>query len=409
MLTNHSDPPPQDTTPVFYFTVNNPANPMAVAKTAIRTHEHLYWDAHIPDGEIDHELAVASLSIATGEPRGRISNLILAFHQLAELPLLHQLQHRLFHLDLQRLIVISNALFGLDPEHLPVIDEHLTGYLTPTAPNQSLPTAGAIRNRIKAIRDMVDDPRATGTTAEKDFTVSFGADGNADLYASLSEVDGHVVEEAVKKHARATGKTEAEAFRDLVLGNINIQVILNLYRANDLAESPVWANGVGWLDATSGEHWAGRADKHRDIDATRDKHLTSHDPSPDITAAVEGRDDTCSFPNCRVKAMRCDLDHRVNHADGGCTCVGNLKGLCRHHHNGKTSGRIKYLFDPVTGIGVWLLVDGTWAVTVPEGPLTPTSARWAQTVSQYRTKHRARWAAAAKAEGVEVQDEEAPF
>ena len=76
-----------------------------------------------------------------------------------------------------------------------------------------------------------------------------------------------------------------------------------------------------------------------------------------------------------------------------------------------------YVLDPLTGIVVWLLADGTWAVTVPEGPLTPTSARWAQTVSQYRTRHRNRWAAAARreaeatanAQAAADQDDNPPF
>lgn len=57
---------------------------------------------------------------------------------------------------------------------------------------------------------------------------------------------------------------------------------------------------------------------------------------------------------------------------------------------------MKYLSDALTGITITVFEDGTWAVTVPEGPLTPQSARWAQTVSQYRSAHRKRWAAAAK-------------
>ena len=131
-----------------------------------------------------------------------------------------------------------------------------------------------------------------------------------------------------------------------------------------------------------------------------------------LAAAVEGRDGGCVAPYCTVPADRCDIDHRINHEDGGCTCAGNLSSACRHHHNGKTDGRCVYLSDPVTGIVVWVWQDGTWAVSVPEGPLTPQCARWAQTVSQYRTTHRKREAAAAKAEAeaktTEVQEDAPP-
>lgn len=398
--------------PPNYYTVNDLNNPMAVSKTAMRKAEHLFWDQHIPDEDTDHELAVATLNLATGESRYRINNLILAFYQLGELPRLNALQHELFHLDLGRLIAITHALFGLNPEHLPTVDEHLTVYLTPTAPNQALPSTHSLKRTINSIRDMLDDPRAAGTEEKKEFTVAVGTDGTADLYATVTDIDGRVIADAVNKQAAATGKTEAEALVDLILDNIAVKVTLNLYKANDLADAPVWANGIGWLDAQSGERWTERATRTQDMDEAMDKHLAGHDPCHAIKAAVEGRDGICRFPGCNVPAIRCDSDHRINHADGGPTCVHNLTSLCRHHHNDKTAGRIKYFMDPATGIVIWLLADGTWAVTVPEGPLTPKSARWAQTVSQYRTTHRKRWAAAAQreAENTEVvQDDEPPF
>lgn len=400
------------TNPPTYYTVNNLDNPMAVARTAMRKADHLFWEQSIPGEDTDHELAVATLNIATGESRYRINNVILAFYQLGDLPGLNALQHELFHLDLSRLIAIAQALFGLNPDHLPVVDEHLTDYLTPTVPNQALPSTNAIKRTINAIRNMLDDPRATSAQEKKEFNVSVGTDGTADLYATVSDVDGQIIVDAVAKHAKATGKTEAEALVDLILSNISVDVTLNLYKANDLAEAPVWASGIGWLDAQSGNSWAERATRTQDMDKAKEKHLAGHDPCRAIKAAVEGRDGICRFPGCNVPAFRCDCDHRINHADGGSTCVHNLSSLCRHHHNGKTTGRALYHMDPETGIVIWLLADGTWTVTVPEGPLTPKSARWAQTVSQYRTAHRKRWAAAAKRETEDttvVQDEEPPF
>lgn len=401
--------------PPTYYTVNNPDDELAVAIAANRKNEHLLLKEAMPDGDTDFELTIATLAISTGYSRRRISTIILAFFQLADLPLLNALQHELFHLDIQRLITIANALFGLDPEHLPMVDELLTEYLTPTAPNQTLPLADSISRKIKAIRDMLNDPKATGdgTGAGREFNVSDNTDGTTDLYATVDPVEGKLIDDAVTKHAAATDKTKGEAFVDLILNNLKVQVVLNVYRASDLANAPVWAAGTGWLDETTGDQWAARAGKVQDMDEAMVKHLNGHDPCHAIKAAVQGRDGTCRFPGCTVPAIKCDCDHRINHADGGSTCVHNLSSLCRHHHNDKTAGRIRYLMDPVTGIVVWLLANGTWAVTVPEGPLTPQSARWAQTVSQYRTKHRQRWAAAAKHEAAakttEIQEDEPPF
>lgn len=402
--------------PPYYFSVNNVDNPTAVAGTSMRRAWHLYWEGLIPEEDTDLELAVASLSIGTGESRGRVQSLIMAFYQLADLPRLHSLQHQFFHLDLNRLLAISTALAGLNPDHLPTVDEHLTEYLTPCAPNQMLPSTGAIKRKIAAIRDMVDDPRATGSRVRKNFNISVGTDGTAEVHAEVSPMDAQMIQDAVTQHAANTGKTEAEALVDLIREHINLDVTVNLYTAKDLADAPVWSSSVGWLDACSGVEWVGHATRFRDMDEAMGKHTSGHDPTPDIAAALTGRDGTCGFPGCNVKAENCDCDHRVNHADGGATCRHNCKRLCRHHHNPKTNGRIAYLMDPVTGITVWVLEDGSWAVDVPEGPLTPASARWAQTVSQYRTAHRKRWAAEARAEAraaaeatAEPQADEPPF
>lgn len=401
--------------PPNYFTVNNSADPLAVALTEVRRSEHLLFELALPDEGTDFELAVATLSISTGYSRHRIHQLILAFLQLADLPQLNTVQHELFHLDHPRLIAISSALFGLNPEHLELVDSLLTDFFTPVSPNQALPSARSISNKIIAIRDMLKDPRATrgdGGPERKEFNVADNTDGTTDLYATVDPVEGKLIDDAVTKHATTTGKTKGEAFVDLLFKKVKVSVTLNIYKANDLANAPVWGSGIGWLDEHTGHHWASRTTKTQDMDKAMGKHIAGHDPTPDIRAAVDGRDGGCTAPNCTTSAGYCDIDHRINHADGGCTCTDNLCSLCRRHHNGKTFGRTQYLNDRVTGIVVSVLEDGTWAVTVPEGPLTPQSARWAQTVSQYRTAHHNRWEAAARQESettTGAQEDKPPF
>lgn len=397
------------TNPPYYFTVNNHTDDIAMGLTAARRHEHLLLESAMPKEDDDFEHAVAALSISTGRSRHRIHKLILAFLQLTELPQLNAVQHDLFHLDQQRLITISSALFGLKPEHLEIVDSLLTDFLTPSAPNQALPSVRAITNKILAIRDMLKDPRATKAdtgSGNKEFNVSDNGDGATDIFATVDPVEGKLINDAVTKHATATGKTKGEAFADLVLSKIKVVVALNVYKANDLAHAPVWGGGIGWLDERTGHHWVSRSTKTRDMDEAMGKHVSGHDPTPAIRAAIEGRDGGCTHPYCTTSSQHCDIDHRINHADGGCTCADNLCSLCRRHHNGKTCGRIRYLHDRVTGIVVSVLEDGTWAVTVPEGPLTPQSARWAQTVSQYRSAHHKRWEAAARQESAATTDAE---
>ncbi len=64
----------------------------------------------------------------------------------------------------------------------------------------------------------------------------------------------------------------------------------------------------------------------------------------------EAADQHCTHPGCTRPAVRCDVDHTVDYADGGRTTRANTTLRCRRHHNGKTHGgwRIENP-DPVTG------------------------------------------------------------
>ncbi|WP_080795994.1 HNH endonuclease signature motif containing protein [Corynebacterium pacaense] len=396
--------------PTFYYAVNNQNNPIATSRTQIRRMEHLFWEENLPPEEADLDSAVASLSAATGESRTRINFLVLAFAQLRELPRLNALQHELFHLDLNRIIAISTGLFGLHPCNLGSVDDLLTEYLTAGTPNEILPSAESIRRRIKSIRDALDDARATsrsGTQQDISFGVEISPEGSAEVGATIDAVDGKLLREAVEAHASATGMSPAQAFVDIIRNRIRVTVILNLYKARDLVDAPVWADGLGWVDRQTGSHWEDQAARTRDMDAAGGTTTEAHDPPADLRSAVVGRDGCCRFPGCRVPASRCQADHRVNHSTGGPTCRANLVMLCQHHHNMKTDGRVNYLLDPHTGIIVWLFLDGSWAVTTPEGPLTPVNARWAQTVSQYRARHHQSWRDAATREN-QPEDRDAP-
>lgn len=64
----------------------------------------------------------------------------------------------------------------------------------------------------------------------------------------------------------------------------------------------------------------------------------SYRPASAIARQVKIRDGTCRFPNCAVRAERCDLDHVVPWPLGP-TAPANLISLCRHHHRLKTFTR----------------------------------------------------------------------
>ncbi len=64
-------------------------------------------------------------------------------------------------------------------------------------------------------------------------------------------------------------------------------------------------------------------------------------PTQGLRDAVVARDKTCTFPGCRVRAARCDIDHiePFDEEAGAATPqtrIDNLHALCRHHHRAKT-------------------------------------------------------------------------
>ncbi|MDT7600824.1 MAG: hypothetical protein QOK26_2901 [Pseudonocardiales bacterium] len=83
-------------------------------------------------------------------------------------------------------------------------------------------------------------------------------------------------------------------------------------------------------------------------------------PPAHLAAHVVARDQTCVFPGCRIRADRCDLDHRVPFdADGGngATSDVNLSALCRPHHRLKQQ----------PGWRLARYADGTLAWRTPTG------------------------------------------
>lgn len=50
---------------------------------------------------------------------------------------------------------------------------------------------------------------------------------------------------------------------------------------------------------------------------------------------LRARDQHCRFPGCRRAAIRCEIDHTIDAAQGGPTALWNLAHLCQRHHSMK--------------------------------------------------------------------------
>ena len=79
---------------------------------------------------------------------------------------------------------------------------------------------------------------------------------------------------------------------------------------------------------------------HDDLEADHARWLSAepephHDPSAALTRHIQTYYPTCIAPACSVRATSTDTDHTIEYPLGP-THVGNLRPLCRRHHNLKT-------------------------------------------------------------------------
>ncbi|MGH3926762.1 MAG: HNH endonuclease signature motif containing protein, partial [Pseudonocardiaceae bacterium] len=86
--------------------------------------------------------------------------------------------------------------------------------------------------------------------------------------------------------------------------------------------------------------------------------LAVQDPTARFAGAalrrhVQIRDRSCVYLGCRYPARNADLDHTVDHVDGGATTEANSGPLCRHDHRLKHAGRWR-LYQPEPGCFTWI-------------------------------------------------------
>jgi len=91
---------------------------------------------------------------------------------------------------------------------------------------------------------------------------------------------------------------------------------------------------------------------------------TGYHPSRALQHLIRARSGTCTAPDCRRPAARCDLDHTVPWDQGGRTCECGLAPLCRHHHRCKQAEGWR-LAQPEPGVLVWHTPAGRTYATTP--------------------------------------------
>ena len=374
--------------PSAYYSVSSRHDKAAVRGTRARREDYEMWQEELPDDDADYRLALARLRRSTGRGDTFITSAIFAHRRIRQLPRLKAVQERHFHLDMTRLKTIDSVLDKIDAdnaEHMAVVDEELATFLTPTRANQNLPTPGQISKKLNAIIQTFDTSVSENDDPLPDpkdnFSVGYDADRSY-LTLETDAVTGMEIEERVRKYAVAHNIGQPEALAALVRGEGTTNVTLNIYRAHDIPDAPGWMSGVGYLNPTVTDELVARASKIQDMDELYDKAVDGYATPDDIRAVVIGFDGVCTEAGCDTPAHRAQMEHRINHDEGGPTTAANLAAFCSTHHNVKTDGRVIYLIDPFTREKYLLYEDGTWVVSEPRGPLSLKERRWLQTVAQ---------------------------
>ena len=101
---------------------------------------------------------------------------------------------------------------------------------------------------------------------------------------------------------------------------------------------------------------------HDDLEADHSRWLSAgpephHDPSAALTRHIQTYYPTCIAPACSVRATSTDTDHTIEYPLGP-THVGNLRPLCRRHHNLKTHHGHRLATD-ANGTLTWITPLGT--------------------------------------------------
>lgn len=189
----------------------------------------------------------------------------------------------------------------------------------------------------------------------QDETARLEAHGDAvTLVQMMDAIDARAAQLAADGAGLPVGVRRFNALADLVLGepaaarpNVEVVLTMDLMTWLGLNAQPGELSGYGPISPETARELAQDAPFRRLITDpltahTLDLGTSRYRPSDPLRRFVEARDQTCRFPGCSRRAIRCDCDH-ITEADrefpaaGGPTDRANLHPLCRRHHNLKTA------------------------------------------------------------------------
>ncbi|GAA3766673.1 hypothetical protein GCM10022240_18860 [Microbacterium kribbense] len=250
-------------------------------------------------------------------------------------------------------------------------------------------TPGKFRTYARALRERLHpesvDDRHRRSRADRGAWLAAELDGMAtfSVYGPAAEL--HAVHARVDAGARHLHAQDGEA---RTLTQLRADVAIGLLHGTDPAhtapamagpsvaitipaltllghgDEPAILDGYGPIPLDDAKHLAGDATSwvrvltHPVTGTILNLDRSTYRVPKDLRRWLGARDPVCTMPGCGRLARDCQIDHRIEWAEGGATSAGNTGPLCHPHHRMKTETRWRFETDPDTGEVRWLSPTG---------------------------------------------------
>ena len=169
--------------PEAFYTTNAPGNHIGKAGTYTRKTSWFLYRAILPQLDDDVDLSLTSLAKDLGISYFKLLGFLRAHFRMRQLPLVTEVQGHHWILDLTKLRIIDRELTRLEdnPDHLEAIDAALADFLTPTTPNQTVPTDADLRRFIRTFIDTHLRPEDKEDKPEPRLRINYNPDNTTTL------------------------------------------------------------------------------------------------------------------------------------------------------------------------------------------------------------------------------------
>lgn len=346
-----------------FFRNCDPDDPLCIDECRLQKFEYLRWVRLLPGGDEDVLSYCASIGARLGKSEGYVSRRIDAFSMLLELSKVHELQLKMWHLDITRLMVIAQALSGVEKEVIEEIDAPLARFLTPKRDNQKMPGPKVIKKFIVDLLVRVEDA-VEEVDSPQELAIDFydAGNGKTGINAVVDNATASIFRDQLMRLAKAHECDDSSALL-LMATQEGKSLTINLYKGDNFGEL-MTADGYR-LSRKSVDLVFPNASR-RSLEGVENVETRGYSFTPSMRAYIQARDGVCRFPGCSIRAVNCDIDHVEEYGLGGKTTARNAQCLCRRHHNLKTSKAVDCEISGDASVS-WILEDGTKVVTLPEG------------------------------------------